>query len=147
MKMICEYIEDLQSRKEILQDAIAMYTEERGKYYEMGCTAPSELTGLDTTKEAIQSSGKMKFIDAIVHMDRINEKLNKCYAELEQIEEKINAINERVSKLTDKQTKIYFYRNVKKMTQEKTAEELGISERHLQRIEKKIKDGLQWKTD
>ena len=143
MNIVCNHIDHLTAKKQILEDTVNYYMEERKKIYNMGMTGPSELSGVDTSKETVQTTSKMKFIDAVEKIDENNESkhLQQCQQELEEINKRIYEIWESVKRLDGIEEKVYYLRKVKGLTQEETAEELEISTIYVRKIEKRMREG------
>lgn len=51
-------------------------------------------------------------------------------------------VDNQFSKIEGKAEKIYYYRKIKGLTQEQTAEKMNMSTRQIQRIEKKIRQTI-----
>lgn len=128
---------------EELSCTIKQIRDEIERYLKMGnvFSGPSGIRGVDYSMEKVMTSGKISFGDAIKKIDA-KENILKPY--LEQL-----ATLKRLKKMFDElekdkcdtlQAKVYYLRFVKKYTQRQTADELGYSERQVQRIEKRIKD-------
>ena len=144
MNIVCNHIDHLTAKKQILEDAVNYYMQERQKIYKMGMTGPKELTGVDTSRETVQSTSKMKFIDAVKKIDEINESkhLQQCQKELEELNNRIKDIWESIERLDGIDEKVYYLRKVEGLTQVKTAERLNISEDYVRKIERKIERQL-----
>jgi len=142
MNIVCNHIDHLTAKKQILEDAVNYYMQERQKIYNMGMTGPKELTGVDTSRETVQSTSKMKFIDAVTKIDEINESkhFKRCQKELEELNNRIRDIWESIERLDGIDEKVYYLRKVERLTQERTAEKLNVSTVYVKKIEKRIKE-------
>jgi plasmid maintenance system antidote protein VapI len=58
---------------------------------------------------------------------------------LEELKQEKTKLTKEFSETEGKLNKVFYYRIIKGLTQEKTAEKLGMSTRQIQRIEKNIK--------
>lgn len=138
-----EYIMQIEKEIEELSAQIEQIRNEIEKYLKMGNVfgVPFSMTGIDYTREKVQSSGMMAFGDVI---KKIGEKENilRPYMEKLRMLRKIQLMFLNLQK-QDQDTieaEVCYLRFVKKYTQRKTADKLGYSERQIQRIEKKLKE-------
>lgn len=102
---------------------------------------PAGLSGIDYSSDRVSGGSlKMSFADAI---SRIQSKEEELGIYLERLGE-LQRARERIEKFyengNDVKAKVFYWRAIKKYTQEQAAEIIGVSERHLRRIEKSIKD-------
>lgn len=134
----------LQLEREIeeLSNKIKEIRNEIEKYLKMGNVfgIPSSMAGVDYTKDKVQSSGMMAFGDVIKKIGE-KEDILRPYMEKLRMLRKIQSMFLELQK-KDQDTieaKVCYLRFVKKYTQRKTADELGYSERQIQRIERKLR--------
>lgn len=138
-----EYIMQIEREIEELSAQIEQIRSEIETYLKMGnvFSPPSSLTGIDYTKDKVQSSSMMAFSDVI---KKISEKENVLQPYIDKLRT-LRKIQCMLLELNDTiEARVCYLRFIKKYTQRKTAEELGYSERQIQRIEKKLKEEGWW---
>lgn len=138
-----EYVMQIEQEIEELSLQIEQIRKEIEKYLKMGNVfgIPSSMTGIDYARDKVQSSGMMAFGDVI---RKIGEQENILRPHLEKLKtlRKIQLMFLNLQKQNQDtiEAEVCYLRFVKKYTQRKTAEQLGYSERHIQRIEKKLRE-------
>lgn len=112
-------------------------------YLKMGDVfhGPSGIHGVDYSADKVVTGKKISFGDAIQKIDA-KENILKPYLERLTV---LRSLKERFDELIDDdrdtlEESVYYMRFIKKYSQRQTASELGYSERHIQRIEKKIRE-------
>jgi transposase-like protein len=111
------------------------------KYYTalLHSGAPKDISG-------ISYDGMPKGSRNDMSLDRILEAIHKAESHLYLAEEELRVkeqqkkqLEEIMSNMESLEYKVYYYRVVKGMTQEQTAEQLEKSDRYIRKIEKKLK--------
>lgn len=136
-----EYVMQIEQEIEELSLQIEQIRKEIEKYLKMGNVfgIPSSMTGIDYARDKVQSSGMMAFGDVI---RKIGEQENILRPHLEKLKtlRKIQFMFLNLPNQDTIEAEVCYLRFVKKYTQRKTAEQLGYSERQIQRIEKKLRE-------
>jgi hypothetical protein len=130
---ICAKIAALEIWIDSLQRDIKYYTKL------LNNAAPKHISG-------INYDGMPKGSRNDMSLDRILEAIRKCESHLYLAEEELKVkeqqkkqLEELMGNMEGLEYKVYYYRVVKGMTQERTAEELEKSDRYIRKIEKKLK--------
>lgn len=142
MNILINSLEGLIAFRDTLELHISAYMEQRESLFKDIYNGPKEVKGLDTTQESVQTSKNFNFLDGIKNIDAINSSkmLKDLYDELEKTNQRIEEIGQAMERLEGLEEKVFYWRRVKGLTQEQTAEKLGISDRHVRRIEEKIRE-------
>lgn len=100
---------------------------ERENYWKKGC-----------------EGNKMLFIDAIKQIDKVNDSkhLEQLEKEIKEIDLKIDRIEEVLDRLDGMEEKVFYWYKVKGLTQEQTAEQLGISTEWVKKLWRRIRESL-----
>lgn len=138
MNVICICLEDLKIRRDVIDNFIQQYEQEKEKLKKMGCEGPIELKGNNIAKESVQATTKLNYYDALQRIWKIEYHLELLHNEKKTINNRINEIEEKLKNLDGIEEQIYYYRQVKGLSQIETAEKLGITTRHLRRKEKEL---------
>ncbi|MDF2844760.1 MAG: hypothetical protein K0R00_3186 [Herbinix sp.] len=99
--------------------------------------------GMDYTR--VTSSTPVAHIgldDAVRMVDRDNDQIKILENEINKLRARKRNLLRMLTTLDGVEAKIFYYRVVMDETQESTAEIMGFSHRHLQRIEKQMKENL-----
>lgn len=134
-------ISQLLQEKELMRDEIS---EQIQRYFHM-CMQNgfniSGISGIDYTKDRVLgSSYKMEFYDIISKIDALQSNLNKILAEIEELKEKRNRLLSLYKNDERLEARVFYYREIMRYSQERTAAKIGYSVRQVQRIEKKIRE-------
>jgi DNA-directed RNA polymerase specialized sigma subunit len=139
MSILIESLEYLTDKREILQDQLNNYMQEKQKLENMSDGTPQGLKGIDYSRTPVQSTSMIKFVDAIRLIERCNVMISKLFADITELDEKIDVILNNAKKLKDTDAEIYYYRKICGYNQRETAELLGVEKRTIIRKEKLIK--------
>lgn len=134
-------ISQLLQEKELMRDEIS---EQIQRYFNM-CKqngfSISGISGIDYTKDKVLgSSYKMEFCDIISKIDALQSNLNKVLTEIEELKEKRKRILILYKNDESLEAKVFYYREIMRYSQERTAAKIEYSVRQVQRIEKKIRE-------
>lgn len=74
--------------------------------------------------------------------DTIEKYISLQQKRLQQLRQEKEKVDQEFSKTQGKTNRVFYYRVIEGLTQEKTAEKLGMSSRQIQRIEKNYKKDI-----
>lgn len=104
------------------------------------CQKEGRVNGVSYEDDKVSNSLKqLTLIDAIRKIDMIQPELEKCLETLHALNAEKTQLILSYGKKDDIESKVFFCREIKGYTQEKTAEVLGYCVRQIQRIEKNIR--------
>ena len=142
MGILIESLEYLTDKREILQEQLNNYIQEKQKLENMSDGTPQGIKGIDYSKSPVQSTNMIKFVDAIRLIERCNIMINKLFVEITEIDEKTEIILSNAKKLRDTDAEIYYYRKICGYNLRDTAELVGIDKATVCRKEKGLKSTL-----
>lgn len=142
MSILIESLEYLTDKREILQEQLNNYIQEKQKLENLSDGTPSGIKGIDYSKSPVQSTNMIKFVDAIRLIERCNVMISKLFADITEIDEKIETILSNAKKLKDTDAEIYYYRTICGYNLRETAELVGLGTMTIQRKEKGLKSTL-----
>ena len=104
------------------------------------CQKMGKINGVSNEEEKVSNSLKqLTLLDAVRKIDMLQPELEKCLETLHALNAEKTQLILLYNKKEDIESKVFFYREIKGYTQEKTAELLGYCVRQIQRIEKSIR--------
>lgn len=103
-----------------------------------GWYGPSEVGGIDYSNEHAHIT-RISFDQGVLRIDRLNAQIKELEKEKRSIRSRIKRIRKIHSELPDQESRVFYQRIILKNTQQESANNLNISERQLQRIEKQMK--------
>lgn len=131
-------ISQLLQEKELMRDEISKQIQ---RYFNMCKQNGYSMSGIDYAKDKVLgSSFKMEFCDIISKIDALQSNLNKVLTEIEELKEKRRRILILYKNDESREAKVFYYREIMRYSQERTAAKIGYSVRQVQRIEKKIRE-------
>ena len=142
MQIMIESLDYLKDKREILQEQLNNYIQEKQKLEKMSSGKPAGISAIDTSRESIQMTSTIKYIDAIRLIDRCNKMISGLFAELNVVDEKIEKILKNAKQTNEIDEQIYYYRNIRGYTQEDTAELIGLHRVTIANKEKRLKSTL-----
>lgn len=99
------------------------------------------LAGVDYSAVRVQGSGYHPgLIDVLAKIDGLDANLHKVIQERQELEEKRQKLLKLYEAGDSVESQIFYLREVRGYTQERTAKTVGYSVRQVQRIEKKLKE-------
>lgn len=115
--------------------------EEISRYWKLCHQNSNEMTGIDYSKDKVMGGTlRLCFSDAISRIDGLQKNLERIQDTITDLEEKRKKLVEIYKKDNSIFGKVFYYREVVELSQEKTAKKLGYSVRQIQRIEGKLKE-------
>ncbi len=128
----------------IRKEQIKVHRQSIRKAYKLaGTDGPSGTNnmGIDYTRVTSNTpAAHIGLDDAIRLADRDYKRIKMIECEIVQLRLKKRNLLKILKSLTGIEEQIFYYRVIMDKTQEEAAEEIGFSTRHLQRIEKQMKD-------
>lgn len=127
-----------------ITDLVKMCDEIKGeiaRYWRICEQETGGITGIDYSKDKI-SGGSLRlcFGDVISRINGLQKNLEKIQNNIKELRAKRKKLIMIYEKDTTTTGKVFFYREVSGLSQEKTAEKLGYSVRQIQRIERNLKN-------
>ena len=142
MSVLIESLEYLTEKREILQEQLNNYIQEKQKLENMSDGTPQGLKGIDYSRTPVQSTSMIKFVDAIRLIERCNVMISKLFADITELDEKIDVILSNAKKLKDTDAEIYYYRKICGYNLRETAELVGMCKSTIQNKEKGLNSTL-----
>lgn len=103
----------------------------------------SGLKSADYSKDRVMcSSFSLGFAETISKIDACKINLQKLREEKEELEKKRKRLTDLYASASGSDAQVFYLREVMGYTQEMTAEMLGYSTRQIQRIEKRLQEGV-----
>lgn len=114
---------------------------EIGRYWRSCHQDIEAISGIDYSKDKISSGSlRLAFGDVVSRINRLQKNLEKIQDNIKELKAKRKKLIMIYEKDTTTTGKVFFYREVSGLSQEKTAEKLGYSVRQIQRIERSLKN-------
>lgn len=115
--------------------------EEIRRYWEICQQDNHGITGIDYSKDKISGGSLcLCFSDAISRINGLQNNLERIQDNIKELRAKQKKLMTIYKKDDSVMGKVFFCREINKLSQEKTAEKLGYSVRHIQRIERSLKN-------
>ena len=110
------------------------------RYWESCNQGTDSMTETDYTKDKVVGGPfRLCFGDAVSRINGLQNNLDKIQDTITDLRTKRMALIKIYKKDTSIMGKVFYYREVAELSQEKTAEKLGYSVRQIQRIEKNLR--------
>lgn len=104
-----------------------------------GLNGPAGISGIDYSRES--AKGVHLSFDEVLHMIQLDqERIGKLKKERSELRKSKKRIEKIYQSLTGAEAQVYYWRVIRKLTQEAAADEIGFSVRHFQRIEAGMRD-------
>lgn len=114
---------------------------EIGRYWRLCQQDIGAITGIDYSKDKISSGSLcLGFGDVVSRINGLQKNLEKIQDNIKELRAKRKKLIMIYEKDTTTTGKVFFFREVSGLSQEKTAEKLGYSVRQIQRIERNLKN-------
>ena len=104
-----------------------------------GLNGPAGISGIDYSRES--TKGVHLSFDEVLHMIQLDqERIGKLKKERSELRKSKKRIEKIYQSLTGAEAQVYYWRVIRKLTQEAAADEIGFYVRHFQRIEAGMRD-------
>ena len=104
-----------------------------------GWRGPVEVSGIDNTKEQ-EKMFHNSFGEGLRMIQRDAEQIARLKTELSKLYQSKKRIKKIYETLGGNEEQVYYWRIIRKLTQEETADKMGFSKRHIQRIEASMRN-------
>lgn len=139
-----EYLRQVGARLADLEATIYDVKREVDRYIaDLTNGGESDLKSVDYSKDRVMCSGfSLGFVETISKIDACKINLQKLREEKEELEKKKKRLVDLYASASGSDAQVFYLREVMGYTQEMTAEMLGYSTRQIQRIEKRLQEGV-----
>lgn len=139
--VIYKSYDDLCRQIDLLNSMLETYYEERYKILKMGgFEGLKELSGCATDNVSVMKTSQVDFIYAIERLVEIDKQVIELASSIEWLKSQKADIDQKLSEFDGIEEKVFYNRVVRGLSQDKTAEAIGRSIRHVRRIENRIKN-------
>lgn len=104
-----------------------------------GWNGPADISGVDYSREPVNGT-HISFAEGLRMIQQDKERISELEKERKELRKSKKRIKRIYESLTGYESQVYYFRIIRKMTQEAAAEKMSISRRQFQRIERDMKD-------
>lgn len=132
--------DDLEYSIDFFKARKKQYKKEKERLSQLCCQVKEVKTATYDVSGTMSSQSFISFEDYLVRTREIDENIRKCQSMLNLLLAQRREINKKLSRFTGKKHRIFYLYRVERKTFEEISVQLDLSERHVRRLYKDMKD-------